>query len=24
MPRTEAGKVKRVFEQVDDTDPLAG
>ncbi|MBT3246546.1 MAG: phenylacetate--CoA ligase [Actinobacteria bacterium] len=22
MPRTEAGKVKRVFEQVDDTDPL--
>lgn len=24
MPRTEVGKVKRVFEQVDDTDPLAG
>jgi phenylacetate-CoA ligase len=23
MPRTEAGKVKRVFEQVDDIDPLA-
>ena len=23
MPRTEVGKVKRVFEQVDDTDPLA-
>jgi phenylacetate-CoA ligase len=22
MPRTEVGKVKRVFEQVDDTDPL--
>ncbi|HJM26654.1 MAG TPA: hypothetical protein QGF11_01690, partial [Acidimicrobiales bacterium] len=22
MPRTEAGKVKRVFEQVDDADPL--
>ena len=23
MPRTEVGKVKRVFEQIDDTDPLA-
>jgi phenylacetate-coenzyme A ligase PaaK-like adenylate-forming protein len=23
MPRTEVGKVKRVYEQVDDTDPLA-
>ena len=22
MPRTEVGKVKRVFEQIDDTDPL--
>jgi hypothetical protein len=23
MPRTEVGKVQRVFEQVDDVDPLA-